>query len=33
MSMKAFGSKLSGKGYSSKNAAVQCKQVFYIHDV
>ena len=31
MSMKVFSSKLSGKGYSSKNATVQCIQVLYIH--
>ena len=29
MSMKAFSSKLSDKGYSSKNATVQCIQVLY----
>ena len=29
MSMKAFRSKLSSKGYSSKNATVQCIQVLY----
>ena len=30
MSTKALSSKLSGKGYSSKNAAVQWIQVLYI---
>ena len=30
MSMKAFSSKLSGKGYSSKITAVQCIQALYI---
>ena len=28
---KAFSSKLSGKGYSSKNATAQCIQVLYIY--
>ena len=31
MSMKAFSSKLCGKGYSSKNATVQCIHVLYIY--
>ena len=30
MSMKAFSSKISGKGYSFKNATVQCIQVLYL---